>query len=205
MSKKDNWNERYAGKELIWSAGPNQLFADHAGDVSPGRALDVACGEGRNAIWLAEQGWQVDAIDFSEVGVEKAQTIAVRRGVEVGWITGDVCEQAFGDETYDLVAVLYLHTSPEERQKWLPSVISAINPGGYFIYIGHAPENIEHGVGGPQDTNLLPSAEEITSYLGGFEIIDAGVIDRQVDSDPGHGRDIKGIALDTFAKARKTA
>ena len=119
MSKQQLWNDRYAGRELIWSAGPNELFASEVGSLQPGRALDVACGEGRNAIWLAEEGWDVTAIDFSDVGVNKGNQIAEKRGVSLTWITEDVSTWNLPQEEYDLVAVLYLHTGEVERKLWL--------------------------------------------------------------------------------------
>lgn len=203
MSKQDTWNERYANKELVWSAGPNHLFAEEVKDITPGKALDVACGEGRNAIWLAEQGWQVDAVDFSEVGIDKARKIASKRDVNVNFVVGDISRHDFSADSYDLVAVLYVHTSPDERNRWLTAVVAAVKAGGYFIYIGHDPKNIDHGVGGPQDKSLLPSADEIATFLGGFDIEQAEVVERSVDSDPGHGGDLSGVALDTFVRARK--
>jgi len=198
MEKRDRWNERYAGKELMWSAGPNMLFAELAREVVPGRALDVAAGEGRNALWLAEQGWQVDAIDFSDVGIEKGRQIADRRQVSVNWIVDDVSIHDFGLHQYDMVAALYLHTAPEERASWLQRIIDAVRPGGSFVYIGHDPSNIEHGVGGPQDPDLLPGLGELKPLLAGFDFMRAEVFRREVDSDPGHGGPATGIALDTL-------
>ena len=95
MEKRNRWNERYASKELLWSAGPNELFADLIGELKPGKALDVATGEGRNALWLAEQGWDVDAIDFSNVAIEKGKQVAEARKVAVNWIVDDVSSFGF--------------------------------------------------------------------------------------------------------------
>ena len=79
MSTRQMWNDRYAKKDLVWSAGPNELFATEIRSLKPGKAVDVACGEGRNAIWLAEQEWNVTAIDFSDVAIEKGRQIAAKR------------------------------------------------------------------------------------------------------------------------------
>ncbi len=203
MSKRELWNERYASKDLIWSAGPNKLFAEQVKDLQPGKSIDIACGEGRNAIWLAEQGWDSTGIDFSEVGIDKARQIARKRNVAVNWIAGDVSNSALEEEAYDLVAVLYLHTSLEERNKWLPNVLKAVKPSGTFIYIGHDPSNIEQGVGGPQDIALLPSVTEFTDAMPDFDIDSATVLDRPVVNDPGHGKELTGVALDTFVRATK--
>jgi SAM-dependent methyltransferase len=206
MSRRDMWDERYAAKELVWSAGPNRLLADELTGLQPGTALDVACGEGRNALWLAEQGWEVTGIDFSEVAIGKARQIAERRGVTVDWLVADIAEHDLGPSTFDLVCVLYLHTGPEERARWLPKTISAVKPGGTWLYIGHDPSNIEHGVGGPQDAALLPGAQDLSRALHGFRIDRAEIVERRVDADPGHGRDLgDGIALDAFVRAVRQA
>ena len=86
---------------------------------------------------------------------------------------------------------------------WMANVINSIKPGGSFIYIAHDTSNIEHGVGGPQDLSLLPSLEEITSTLTGFEIQKAEVVDRPVENDPGHGQGLEGVAKDSIIHAVK--
>lgn len=204
MSKRQMWNDRYADKDLVWSAGPNELFAREVKNLRPGKALDVACGEGRNAIWLAEQGWNVTAIDFSDVAIEKGRQIAARREVNVNWIAEDVSSWQLPRHEFDLVAVLYLHTTIDEREQWLEKVISSIKPSGTFIYIAHDIDNIKNGVGGPQDPALLPTVAEITNGLKGFSIENAGVIERPVARDPGHGKELEGIALDSFVRAVRT-
>ncbi len=205
MSKRQLWNDRYAGQELIWSAGPNELFASQVSGLQPGKALDVACGEGRNAIWLAEEGWDVTAIDFSDVGIKKASQIAEKRGVSLTWIAEDVSTWNLPQEEYDLVAVLYLHTGEAERKLWLRNVLNTVKPSGTFIYIGHDPSNIASGVGGPQDLALLPSVDEITNTMEDFQIESAKIIERSVLNEPGHGKELKGIALDCLIRATKIA
>ena len=203
MSKRKRWNERYAKKALVWSAGPNQQFAREARTLPPGRALDVACGEGRNAIWLAEQGWDVTAVDFSETGIDKGKQIAEKRGVHVNWVVEDVSTWQFPTHEFDLVAVLYLHTDSPEREKWLSNVLHSVKVNGTFLYIGHDASNIDSGVGGPQDPDQVPSVSEIGSALEDFRIQTAEVIDRPIADDPGHGKEITGIALDAFIRATR--
>mgnify|MGYP002527406232 FL=1 len=147
MAKRDDWDKRYSARALTWSVGPNALFAQIVGKLPSGKAIDVASGEGRNAIWLAEQGWEVDAIDFSKVGITKAEQIAAKKNVKVNWIVNDITSFEFAPGAYDLVAVLYLHTSLAERERWLPRIIDAVAPGGHFVYIAHDPANVESGVG----------------------------------------------------------
>lgn len=200
-NKQARWNERYAAKELVWSAGPNELLASECAGLPPGRALDVACGEGRNGLWLAERGWDVTAVDFSEVAIDKGRQIAERRGLTLDWRIADVSSDPLPEHAYDLVAILYLHTDPLERARWLRRLVCAVAPGGTFFYLGHDPENIKHGLGGPQNPDLLPSVDEICEALSGFRIERAEVYHRAVAADPGHGRETSGTALDTFVRA----
>lgn len=201
MADSKTWDERYAGKALVWSAGPNALFREVVDQLPAGTALDLACGEGRNALYLAERGWRVSAMDFSGVGIDKARQIARHRNVDVNWIVGDVCEAPFGGP-YDLVSVVFLHTSPAQRAVWFPRAADAVSGGGTFLYIGHDPANISEGVGGPQDPSVLPSADTLAASLPGFDVLRAEVVSRSVESDPGHGGG-SGIALDTLVLARR--
>ena len=84
------WDRRYAGAELVWTAEPNRFVVAELQDLAPGRALDVAAGEGRNAVWLASRGWQVTAVDFSAAGLDKGRRLAQARGVTIDWMHADV-------------------------------------------------------------------------------------------------------------------
>lgn len=199
---RNRWNQRYAEKELVWSAEPNRFLEREVTGLEQGTALDLACGEGRNAIWLAEQGWEVTGVDFSDVGIEKGRAIAKRRNVDLEWVVADATEYE-PRQTFDLVTILYLHTGAEERERWMSHARSAVSPGGLILYIGHDRSNIEHGVGGPQHPELLPTPEDLVNMLSGFEIERAEVIERHVEGEPGHGAQGDGIALDALVRARK--
>ena len=203
MDKRERWNERYAKKELTWSSRPNALLESLVVGRPAGKVLDVASGEGRNALWLASRGWQVDAIDFSSVGIGRGRALATERNLEVNWITADVCQHIFVRAEYDLVIVVFLHTTVEERVIWLPAVIEAVGPSGQLIYIAHDPSNIDHGVGGPKDMTLLPGLEDVCAELGDFQILQAKIYERQVGSDPGHGESATGVARDLLISARR--
>jgi 2-polyprenyl-3-methyl-5-hydroxy-6-metoxy-1,4-benzoquinol methylase len=110
---REDWNARYAQKELLWTAEPNRLLAAEVASLEPGRALDVACGEGRNAVWLAERGWRVTGVDFADVALTKAAELAAARGVEVEWVPADVLEYEPPARSFDLVVVLYLQLPAE--------------------------------------------------------------------------------------------
>ncbi len=200
---RERWNRRYAAAPTVWSREPNARLVKEVQDLPAGRVLDAACGEGRNALWLASRGWAVTGIDFSSVAIDKAQERSDREAVSVDWQVADLAEVDLEPASYDLVIVLYLHTGADERERWLPKLIEATAPGGTFLYLGHDPRNIEEGHGGPQDPALLPNAAAISALLPGFDLDAATVIERAVDEDPGHGRPGPGVALDTLVRARR--
>jgi SAM-dependent methyltransferase len=171
------WDERYAAAPLVWSAGPNALFAELAASWPPGRALDVACGEGRTAVWLAGRGWSVRAVDFSEVGVEKARRRAEQDGLAVDWQVLDVVGADLGTG-YDLVAVLYLHLPEHQSAAVLAACGRALAPGGRLVYLGHARDNLRRGVGGPQDPTVLPTPELLAAWAGDLVVERCEHIDR---------------------------
>lgn len=194
------WNKRYAEQERVWSLAPNGWLAQEARDLPPGRALDLGTGEGRNAIWLAERGFAVTAVDFAEVGLAKAAHLAAERGVSVDWVAADVTTYT-PSGWFDLVLIAYLHLPPDERRAVLARARQAVAPGGTFIYIGHDVSNIEHGQGGPQNPQVLCTPADIVAALPGFRIIKAEVARRPVAADPGHGGAQTGVALDTLVRA----
>ena len=136
---RDDWNARYAQKELLWTAAPNRRFAEEVAGLAPGRALDLACGEGRNAVWLAERGWEVTGVDFSDVALAKAAQLATSRGVEVEWVVADVLEYEPEPRAFDLVAVLYLQLPREAmlRAACGSRGRNAVAPGGTLVVLGH--------------------------------------------------------------------
>ena len=142
-NKQRQWNERYSSEELVWGIEPNRFLAEELGDAEPvGRVLDLACGEGRNAIWLAERGFEVTAVDFSEVAIERARGLADRRGVDVEWICADVTSYEPPPEAFERVVVLYLHLPEADQARALRHAVAALAPGGALLMIGHALRNL---------------------------------------------------------------
>ena len=117
--ERHEWDTRYAGEELVWSSTPNQFLVAEVQGLRPGKALDLGCGEGRNALWLAEQGWTVTGVDFSTVGLAKAARLAEAGGVNVDWVQSDVLTWRPPAEGFDLVAVFYLQLAPSDRTEAL--------------------------------------------------------------------------------------
>jgi 2-polyprenyl-3-methyl-5-hydroxy-6-metoxy-1,4-benzoquinol methylase len=177
--ERDDWNRKHGEAGPLFGVEPNRFLVAEVSDLPPGRALDVACGAGRNAVWLAERGWTVTGVDFSDVALENARALAEERGVEVEWVDGDLRDwQPAG--AYDLVALLYLHVPPEERRAVLSRAGRAVAPGGTLLVVGHHSDNIAHGTGGPQDPRVLYSEDDVAADLGGLEVEKAEAVFRPV-------------------------
>ena len=129
------WDARYDASDLVWGAEPNRFLPPLVEDLEPTSALDLACGEGRNSIWLARRGWDVTGVDFSMRAIEKARELA--DGTEVDWVVCDVTGFV-PDRPYDLVMIFYLHLPEPQLASTFEHAIAALAPGGTFFAIGHA-------------------------------------------------------------------
>ena len=199
-NKQRQWNERYASEDLVWGSEPNRFLAEELGDVEPvGRVLDLACGEGRNAIWLAQRGFQVTAVDFSEVAIERAKDLAARRGVDVEWICADATTYEPPLGAFDRVVVLYLHLPEADRALMVRHAAEALSPGGVLLMIGHALRNLAEGVGGPQHPGVLWDPERFSKELAelGLDVDRAEERIRPVEG--------KGDAVDILLSAHRPA
>ena len=192
------WDRRYVGRELVWTSEPNRFLVQEVDGLTPGRALDLACGEGRNAIWLAERGWQATGVDFSKVGLEKARQLEDARGVHAEWIVADLLDYRPEAGTFQLVIVFYLQVPAAERAPILTSAATAVAPGGTFLLVGHDASNIAEGYGGPQNPAVLYTAEDVTRDLQGtgLRIERAERVQRPVQTLEG-----ERIALDALVRA----
>jgi SAM-dependent methyltransferase len=197
---REDWNARYAAKGLLWSAEPNRLFAAELADLMPGRALDLACGEGRNAVWLAERGWRVTAVDFSEVAIAKAAELAASRNVHVDWVLADVVDHEPEARAFDLVVVLYLQLPEDELARAVRHASDALAPGGTLLVLGHDRTNLTDGYGGPKDAAVLFGPEDVVALLGDLVVERAETVGRTVTLDDGEER----TALDAFVRAHRT-
>ncbi|MDI9917873.1 class I SAM-dependent methyltransferase [Rhodococcus sp. IEGM 1379] len=192
------WDKKYEQTELVWGVPPNELLVEYATALPHGQALDLACGEGRNALWLATRGWEVTGIDFSPVAIEKARAIATRspRSVveRLDYRCGDVRTVEYGSG-YDLALVLYLHLTAPELISVVNRAINSLKPDGILMILGHDRSNVDYGVGGPEDPEILYTPEDLMKKFGPrlkFEI--AGNPHRHTET---------GIAIDALVIGRK--
>ena len=194
------WDNRYASTPgLVWSAEPNRFVVESVAGLTRGTALDIAAGEGRNAVWLAEQGWRVTAVDFSPVAVERGRELAASRGVPVEWRVADVTTYRPVPGSYDLVLISYLHLPADELAGVLDAARTALRPGGTVVVVGHDRANLTGGTGGPQDPAILLTPEAVVDGLAGLRIERAETARRSVPTADGTTVD----ALDTVVVATR--
>lgn len=198
------WDARYAASELVWGTEPNRFVAEELAGLPPGRALDVACGEGRNALWLAARGWHAVGVDFSSTGIERARRLAVRAGVaeQVELVVGDAVSGPLPEGPFDAVVVAYLHLPAEQRRSALRLAARALAPGGTLLVVAHDSANLTEGVGGPQDPALLYTAQDVTADLAevpGLVVDKAERVRRPVPSAEG-----ERVALDALVRVHRT-
>jgi 2-polyprenyl-3-methyl-5-hydroxy-6-metoxy-1,4-benzoquinol methylase len=179
-SRRALWDERHAARQPIESFEPDPTLVDEIGSLRPGRALDLGAGDGRNAIWLAIQGWQVTAVDFSQVALDRGRALATASGVRVEWQLADLLEWSPGASRFDLVTLFFIHLPPDERRDVYARAAAAVAPGGTLLIVGHDRTNLVDGVGGPQDPTVLFTPGEIAADLAGFRVDRADVARRRV-------------------------
>jgi SAM-dependent methyltransferase len=168
MSDEQAWDSRYAENEHIWSGKPNEALVAEVSELRPGRALDLGCGEGADAVWLAKQGWDVTAVDISSVALGRAAAHATEAGVRVTFEHHNL-EKTFPSGTYDLVTAQFLHFWEDfPREKILRSAAEHVAPGGTLLVEGHmdpGPFHHDHG----HSEKRFPSPDEV---IGSLELDD---------------------------------
>ena len=180
------WNERYRDQDLLWTAVPNRFLVAVGARLAPGRALDLAAGEGRNAIWLAQQGWEVTAVDWSEVAIDKGRRLAAHHGVDIDWVVADVVSWVPEPRAFDLAVIAYLHVPDPTRSALWRSAAEAVAPGGRLVVIGHDLSNIVQGHGGPQEPAVLYTAPGVVAVVSeDLDIERAETVIRPVEDDEG--------------------
>ena len=188
MSNADartRWDERHAALDPIEAHEPDPTLVATCSGLPPGRALDLACGDGRNAIWLAANGWEVTAVDFSSVALGRAAASARTAGVSVTWLQRDLLEWRPDAGAFELVTLVFLHLPVAQRSAVDAAAARAVAPGGHVVVVGHDRTNLADGVGGPQDPDVLFTADEVAAGLPAGFVVERAATVRRAD---GHGR-----------------
>ena len=165
MSDEQAWDARYAESDRMWSGNPNVALVAEVSDLAPGRALDLGCGEGADAIWLAGRGWRVTAVDISAVALRRAAEHAAEAGVTVDWQHRDL-ERSFPPGEYDLVSAQFLHFWGDfDREKVLRRAADVVAPGGILLIEGHLDHGPFRDHAGQHQHVHFPTPDEVIAAL----------------------------------------
>jgi SAM-dependent methyltransferase len=199
------WNQRYEGSQLVWSAAPNIWVERLTADLPAGTVLDIAAGEGRNALWLAGRGWHATAADFSAVALQRVRSLAEEQlgadSARVVTLEADVETWVPQERSYDLVLVVYLQIPKQQRRPIMRAAAEAVAPGGTLLVVGHDLANLTSGYGGPQDPAVLYTPGDIVADIepARLVILRAETATRSLTDDRGQPAE----ALDALVLARR--
>ena len=184
----NRWNERYAGEDFLFGTAPNAfLMAQCVRLPQHGTALAVADGEGRNGVWLAEQGLDVLAVDASDVALAKSRRLAAERGVRMAWELADLANWDFGRERFDVIAVIFIQfADPALRARLFAGMSAALKPGGLLLLEGYRPEQLSYGTGGPSEVANLYTEAMLREAFADLAIEHLAVYDAEIHEGNGH-------------------
>ena len=188
MGEYDRWQGRYAVPEYIFGEAPNAFLASQKALLpAQGKVLAVADGEGRNGVWLAEQGLDVLSVDFSENGQAKARALADRRGAKLRFELADVHTWAYPEYHFDVVVEIFTQFSdPEQRALKWAGMRKALKPGGLLLLEGYTPKQLDYGTGGPKQLDHLYTREMLEAAFGDFSKIEIKQYETQMSEGGGH-------------------
>lgn len=201
MFDEASFEQMYRATDALWSGRPNtQLVAEAAG-LAPGTALDVGCGEGADAVWLAQRGWQVTAVDFAATALERGAAGAAASGEEVaariGWLRADVTRWTPEPAGFDLVSAQFMHLPPEERGALFARLAAAVRPGGTLLVVGHDFSDVAAGAHRPPEPERFFTAQEVAASLDAdaWEVVVAEARPRPAALHEGHDIEVHDAVL----------
>ena len=197
----DRWNTRFSAPDYIFGTAPNAFLASNASRLKRGQsALSVADGEGRNSVWLAEQGLEVTAFDFSPPGVDKARKLAASRGVTVHYELASVYDWSWPADAFDVVAAIFVQfADPAMRTFMFERMARALKRGGLVLIEGYTPKQLQYGTGGPKQVDQLYTEALLRASFPGFEVLDVRAYEAELDEGSRH----KGMSAVIDFVARK--
>ena len=190
------WDERYSVESLVYGEGPNDFLASMAARLpAAGNALDIGAGEGRNALFLAQRGLDVLAVDQSEVGMQKARRLAHERGLRLRTLAVDLEQFNAEPGSFDMISSIFVHLPAALRAQVLRGVVTWLKPAGVFVLEAYAPEQISRDTGGPKDALLLAPLDVILAELNGLEVEHQAALVRNVSEGQFHSGDASVVQV----------
>jgi cyclopropane fatty-acyl-phospholipid synthase-like methyltransferase len=182
------WDERYAGGEYFFGTKPNAFMVSQHHLLKPGMScLAVADGEGRNGVWLVEQGLTVLSVDSSAVAASKADTLALQRGVKLDFEVADLLAWEWGESSYDVVVAIFIQfATPEQRTQLFANIKKCLKPGGLLLLQGYTPRQLEYGTGGPPLAENLYTEAMLRKAFADMEILHLAAHDSEINEGEGH-------------------
>ncbi|MCU1680321.1 MAG: putative reductase [Amycolatopsis sp.] len=161
------WEERYRSTTAVWSGNPNAQLVAEASDLPAGAALDVGCGEGADTLWLASRGWQVTAVDFSTVALQRAAAKAEELGIgeRVDWVHTDVVDWTPAVGCFDLVSAQFMHLPAQQRDVLYARLAASVAPGGSLVIVGHHPSHMHSAMDRPEMRGMFFTGEDLAAAL----------------------------------------
>jgi SAM-dependent methyltransferase len=163
------WDERYSDSEYVYGTEPNEFLAAHVERLPRGRILSLAEGEGRNAVWLAQHGYDVTAVDSSAVGLKKVERLAAERGVSLSVEHADLAHYHIEPAQWDGVVSIFCHLPAALRRQVYAAVVAGLKPGGVLLLEAYTPRQLEYGTGGPPTAELMADLATLRQELAGLE------------------------------------
>ena len=185
---RSTWDKRYSGDEYLFGTAPNAFLASQGSRLQAGQSvLCVADGEGRNSVWLAQQGLKVSAFDISPVGVDKARKLAAAQGVTVNYAISDVAGWSWPEATFDVIAAIFVQfADPPLRSFMFKAMLESLRPGGLVLLQGYTPKQLEYKTGGPPQIEHLYTEALLRDAFGACEIIELRAHESEINEGARH-------------------
>lgn len=207
MKMKRNWNERYSIADYVYGEEPNEYFKATLANLHPGKILLPADGEGRNGVYAATQGWEVEAFDQSEQAREKALQLAQRKGVRINYQVLDFQQiyDTYPKENFDAIALIFAHMPSEIKSGYFPQLPDLLKPGGHILLEGFSKNHVTYqqknpGIGGPPDVEMMYSEELMRELFPDLEIITLS--EQEISFNEGLGHNGLGSVVRYIGKKR---
>jgi len=191
----DFWNERYAEELFAYGEAPNDFLASVAGRLPPERTLEIGCGQGRNAVFLAQRGMLVTAVDSAGVGLDRGRELAARRHVDVEWILHDLATFDPGHGCWEVIVAIFVHLPADLRRVVHARLVEALAPGGFLVLEAYTPDQLARGTGGPPVASMLMSLDDLRDEFVGLDFVHAEELIRPVTEGAYHTGDAAVVQI----------